>query len=134
MASVLLVGFSIVEAGMYLIAACLLALRPVLAQLSLKELTARLYGAHTGTREHGKSNSSEGLRLDSLPQPDLSAGIIEAQYERGTQPKTDKTAKPLAPQAFDNDEELDLIPLSLFHGIRVKTDILVEASNREETA
>lgn len=41
-ASVLLMGWSIIEPGMYLIAACLLALRPILRKMSPKELKTRL--------------------------------------------------------------------------------------------
>lgn len=125
-------GFSIIEAGMHLIAACLLALRPVFSQLSLKGLAARLYGAYTSSREKGKSSSSEGLRLDSLQPPDLSAGFVEALSERGRKPRTHEPTKPSAPQAFDDDDDIGQVPMSPFHGIRVETDIVVEASNREE--
>ena len=79
-ASVELMGWSVIEPGMYLIAACLLALKPLLGKVSLKELRARLRNTSLfRTRRSYQSADSEGFRHKPQPPENSGSGFIELQ-------------------------------------------------------
>jgi hypothetical protein len=100
---------------MYLIAACLLALRPIFAQIAQKWLKSRLYHGTLSKGEHGRRSSSRGFRLTGLAP--AHSGLTKMQYRQGGQAIAGKTAFPhrsafpdLA--AFDHDVEQGFAPCS----------------------
>lgn len=79
-ASVDLMGWSVIEPGMYLIAACLLALKPILGKISLKELRTRLRNSSLfRSRQTYQSGDSQGFRHKPQPPGNSGSGFIELQ-------------------------------------------------------
>ena len=73
-------GWSVIEPGMYLIAACLLALKPILGKVSLKELRTRLKNTSLfRTRRSYQSDDSQGFRHKPQPPGNSGSGFIELQ-------------------------------------------------------
>ncbi|KAF2179123.1 hypothetical protein K469DRAFT_674827 [Zopfia rhizophila CBS 207.26] len=65
-ASVKLVGWSIIEPGMYLVAACSMKFRPVFTRISRKLHLWEFYGTFTRGESSGGRNS-KSMRLDMMP-------------------------------------------------------------------
>lgn len=81
-ASVLLVGWSIIEPGMYLIAACLLSMRPIFARISQRWPRFRLYRVYH--RKSGYSRSGgQSLSLHDLRAAQSRRELAERQGTKG---------------------------------------------------
>ena len=104
-ASVLLMGWSIIEPGMYLIAACLLALRPILRKMSPKELKTRLrIPSFSRAPDNAKSDDSQGLRHTAEPPGKSSSEGIELQSTQDKRSAHEETTLP--PRSIDVDLSL----------------------------
>ncbi len=104
-ASVLLMGWSIIEPGMYLIAACLLALRPILRKMSPKELKTRLrIPSFSRAPDNAKSDDSQGLRHKAEPPGKSSSEGIELQSRQDKRSAHEETTLP--PRSIDVDLSL----------------------------
>lgn len=101
-ASVTLMGWSIIEPGMYLIAACLLALRPILRKMSPKVLKIRLR-TPTFSRlpDNAKSDDSQDLRHKAEPPGKSSSEGIELQSRQDKRSAHEETMLP--PSSVDVD-------------------------------
>ena len=112
-ASVSLMSWTVIEAGMYLIAACLLALRPILNKLSPKELKSRLRrsGHTSASAKPNVSGGTQSSRHDAnYPAP----GFVELQ-SRHEQHGASETNLPLTltdphPSLRDYDPEQGFAP------------------------
>ncbi|MCJ1389690.1 hypothetical protein MMC18_002547 [Xylographa bjoerkii] len=134
-ASVTLVGWSIAEAGLYLIAACLVALRPIFSQLSPTWLKIRLNTSPSKRTPHDRRSSSQGFSLGGLPSGASRAGFTEIKslgpegsVERGILVK--QKALPEVPTEKRDDVEQGFgegVPLS---GITVESLYVVTSSER----
>ncbi|MCJ1403834.1 hypothetical protein MMC11_007057 [Xylographa trunciseda] len=135
-ASVTLVGWSIAEAGLYLIAACLVALRPIFSQLSPAWLRARLYNSSSKRTPQDKRGSSQGFSLGGLPLGASRAGFTEIKSagnedSAGRGVSSMEKALPDVPPEKWADVEQGLgggVPLK---GIRVESRYVVTSSERQ---
>ncbi len=107
-ASVVLMGWSVVEPGMYLIAACLLALNPIFGKISLKELRTRLRntGVSLASRK-SRSDDSQGLRHKAQRPGNSSSGFTELQNRRDRRSASEEAV--LALSATNTDQSLHRI-------------------------
>jgi hypothetical protein len=133
--SVVLVGWSIIEPGMYLIAACLLTLRPMFAQLNRKCLKPRLYHGTLSKEEHDTSSSSRGLHLTGLVPARSHSWVTQMQCPQGGQVITGATAFPhqsvsSSSKILEHDVERGLALSSQPQGIRVDSDFRITTSDR----
>ncbi|MCJ1378929.1 hypothetical protein MMC17_002028 [Xylographa soralifera] len=134
-ASVTLVGWSIAEAGLYLIAACLVALRPIFSQLSPAWLKNRLYNPPSKRTPRDRHSSSQRFSLGGLPSGATRAGFTEIKSPGHEEvaasgvPLWEK-ALPDVPAEKRDDVEQGLgegVPL---RGIRVESGYMVTSSER----
>ncbi|MCJ1383911.1 hypothetical protein MMC17_007025 [Xylographa soralifera] len=93
-ASVVLVSWSIVEPGMYLIAACAVALRPIFALLTPQWLKALLIGTHGRKSGYSKPSRNNGVRLDALPPGQSNSGFVKIYHEEDDNVALTRTAFP----------------------------------------
>ena len=134
-ASVTLVGWSIAEAGLYLIAACLVALRPIFAQLSPSWLRIRLTNSASKRTPHDKHSSSQGFSLGGLPPGASRAGFTEIKsMGRESSPERGVPVREKALPELPREEGVDVekgfgagVPLA---GIRVESGYVVTSSSR----
>ena len=129
--SAVLVSWSIVEPGMYFIAACLLSLRPILAQIARKWRKSPLYHGNLSKDEYGRHSSIQGLCRTELaparsgfkkvhfPQSDQAIAIETAFFQGSVFPGS---------ATLDHDVEQSFTPSSQPHGIRVDKELRVTAS------
>ncbi len=104
-ASVVLMGWSVIEPGMYLIAACLLALKPIFGKISLKELRTRLRNSGFSlTSRKSRSDDSQGLRHKAHRPGNSSSGFIELQNRHDKRSASEEAA--LALSATNTDQSL----------------------------
>ena len=79
-ASVDLMGWSVIEPGMYLIAACLLTLRPVLRKVSPKDFGSRLRNTVIFRRTHNSNSDDSQVLRRKAPLPGSSvSGFVELE-------------------------------------------------------
>ena len=77
-ASVPLMSWSVIEPAMYLIAACLLTLRPILRKLSTKDLGSRLRNSAIFRKiNNSKSDGSQDSHRKSQLPRGLASGFVE---------------------------------------------------------
>jgi hypothetical protein len=75
-ASVKLVGWSIVEPGMYLTAACSVTLRPVITALAIKLRFRDVYGTISRGRSYA-AGDRRSVRLEDLPTSQSDFGKVQ---------------------------------------------------------
>lgn len=115
--SVVLVGWSIIEPGMYLIASCLLALRPIFAQFTGKWLKSCVYHGTLSKEEFDRRSSSQGLRLTGLATAHSHSEFTKMQYPQDDQVIASETAFAHCsvfsnPATLDHDVEQGFAPSS----------------------
>ena len=121
-ASIVLVGWSVIEPGMYLIAACLLCLRPIFVQVTGKWHKARLYHGVLSKKEHSRQSDTQGLHRTALAP--AHSEFTKMCYPRKEHVIVVETALPhqsmfLDPATPDHDIELGFTPSSQPHEIRI---------------
>lgn len=101
--SVSLMGWTVIEPGMYLIAACLLALRPILRKLSPKEITTRLRGFSGLLRksDNSRSDDTHGIRNKARPVKSSNSGFIELQSRHDIRSAIDEITIPPSTRDVD---------------------------------
>ena len=105
-APVALMGWSVIEPGMYLIAACLPALKPIFGKISLKELRIRLRntGLSLASRK-SRSDDSQGLRHKAQRPRNSSSGFIGLQNRHDRRSASEEAS--LASSAPNTDQSLN---------------------------
>jgi len=74
------VGYSVIEPGTYLIAACLLALRPLLRKFSFKEIGSRLRHTRLVLKTDGSTHDERlGSRREAYPSKSSNPEIAGRQ-------------------------------------------------------
>lgn len=79
--SVVLVGWSIIEPGMYLIAACAIALRPLSRHFIFEWLKKRVYSSAGRLSKHGVHADRKDIFLNGLPASNSHSGFAKIQAQ-----------------------------------------------------
>lgn len=95
-------GWSIIEPGMYLLAACLLTLRPILRKLSPKELGPKLRNYRVFRKAYGsKSDDSQELSRQAQPPGSSASGLVELQDRSSKSSVTADRNMPFVPSSTE---------------------------------
>ncbi|MCJ1473008.1 hypothetical protein MMC13_001657 [Lambiella insularis] len=134
-ASVTLVGWCIAEAGLHLIAACLIALRPVFSTLPLQWLKSRLYASLSPRTPSDRHGSGPGFHRGGLPPSQSRSGFTEIETVPDDEPVgrgaagTNKSL-PLLPRERREDVEKGVGLEVSSKAIRVKDEYIVTTTER----